>query len=107
MVQVVVDIAGHEKIQPAVAVIVAEGRSRGPVAQSDAGLFGDVRKGAVVIVVIKAILAEIANVDVRPSIVIVVPDGGTKTPAIVGDSRLFGDIGKSAVMIVVEQSCVR
>src|ERR1700736_6242326 len=100
-------VAGDEEIEEAVAVEVAPGWSGGPAAESNTGFFGDIGEGAVVIIVIQAIFAEVGDVDVRPSIVVVVGDGNAEAPALVGDAGFRCDIGESTVMIVVEESGVR
>ena len=55
------NVAGNKEIEAAVAVVVAPGCAGRPVAERDAGLFGDIGKGAVVIVVVEAILAEVGD----------------------------------------------
>ncbi len=104
---VVVDVAGDEEIEPAVAVVVAPGGAGGPVAERDAGFFGDVGEGAVVVVVVEAVLAEVGDVDVGPAVVVVVGDGYAEAPAVVGDAGFGGDVGEGAVVIVVEERGVR
>ena len=84
--QVVVDVAGDEEVEPAVAVVVAPGCAGGPVAESDAGLLGNVGERAVVVVVVEAVLAEVGDVDVGPAVVVVVADGDAESPAVVGDA---------------------
>ena len=103
MVDVVVDVTGDKQIETAVAVIVAEGGAGGPVAKLHPGLFGDVGKGAVVIVAVEAIPAEVRHKNVGPAIVVVVADGNAEAPAIVGDAGLLGDVGEGAVVVVVEE----
>ena len=65
-----VNVAGNEQVETAVPVVVAPGRSRRPVAQRDTGLFSDVGKRAIVIVVVEAIFAEVGDIDVRPAVVV-------------------------------------
>ena len=103
VVHVPVDIAGDEEVEFAVAIVIAEGGAVGPVAERDAGLFGDVGKGAVVVVVIEAVFAEVRDVEVGPAVVIVVADGDAEAPALVGDAGFFGDVGEGAVVVVVEE----
>ena len=100
---VVVDIAGNEEVEPAVAVVVAPGGAGGPVAERDAGLFGNIGEGAVVVVVVEAVLAEVGDVEVGPAVVVVVADGHAEAPAVVGDAGFCGDVGEGAVMVVVEE----
>src|SRR5262245_33026152 len=88
IVRIELHVAGNEKIEPPVAIVVAPGRAGGPAAQRDSGLFGNVGEGAIVIVVVEPVLAEIRNVEVRPAVVIVVADGNAKSPALVGHAGL-------------------
>ena len=96
-----------EEIEAAVAVVVAPGGAGGPVAERDAGFLGDVGEGAVVVVVVEAVLAEVADVDVGPAVVVVVADGHAEAPAVVGHAGFCGDVGEGAVVVVVEERGVR
>ncbi len=102
-----VDVAGDEEVEAAIAVVVAPGGAGGPGADGDAGLFGDVGEGAVVVVAIEAVLAEVGDEEIGPAVVVEVADDGAKAPAIVGDAGLGGDVGKGAVVIVMEERGVR
>ena len=102
-----VDVAGDEEVELAVAVVVAPGGAGGPAADGDAGFFCDVGEGAVVVVAIEAIFAEVRDVDVWPAVVVEVADDGAEAPALVGDAGFFGDVGEGAVVIVVEEGGVR
>src|SRR5579883_2994898 len=104
---VVVNIAGDEEVEAAIAVIVTKSCAGRPVTQSDSGLLGNVGKRAVVIVAIQAVLAEVADEDVRPAVVVVISDGYAKTPAVIRHSGFVGDICKCAVVVVMEEGCVR
>ncbi len=97
------NVAGDEEVETSVAVVVAPGGAGGPVAEGDAGFFGDVGKGSVVVVVVEAVLAEVGDVDIGPAVVVVVGDRGAESPAIVGDACFGGDVGEGSVVIVVEE----
>src|SRR5207302_1706388 len=97
----------NKEIEPAVAVIVAPGCASRPAAESDAGFFGNIDKGAVVIVVVEAVFAVVGDVNVGPAVVIVVGHGDAKAPAVVGDAGLIGDVGEGAVVIVGEEHGAR
>ena len=57
-----VDVAGHEEIETAVAVIVAEGWRRvDQLPRVHASLLADIGEGAVVIVVVETVLAEVGD----------------------------------------------
>ena len=107
MVDVEVHVTGDEEIEKAVAVEVSPGWSGGPAAESYAGFFGDVGEGAVVIIVVEAILAKVSDVDVGPTVVVVIGDGCAEAPALVGDARLGSDVGEGTIVIVVEESGAR
>src|SRR5271156_441366 len=103
MIGIEFNVAGNKEIEKTIVIVITPGRARRPSAQRDSSFFSNVGKGAVVIIVVEAVLAEIRNVDVGPAIVIVIANHGAKAPALVGDSGLVGDVGKGAVVIVVEQ----
>ena len=107
MVDIEVHVTGDEEIEEAVTVEISPGWSGGPAAESYAGFFGNVGEGAVVIIVVEAILAEVSDVDVGPTVVVVIGDGDAEAPTLVGDARFSGDIGEGAVVIVVEESGAR
>ena len=107
VVAVEVDVAGDVEIEQAVSVVVAPGRAGRPVAERYAGCFRNISEGSVVIVVVEAVLAVVAHIDVRPAVVVVVGDADAVAPAVIGDAGLRGDIGKRAVVVVAEEGGVR
>src|SRR5208282_1760025 len=107
VIEIVFHITGDEKIEEAVAIVIAPSGTGGPSAESDTGLLGYVGECAVVIVVIEAIFSVVGNVDVGPAVVVVVGDGNAKAPALVGDAGFFGDVGEGAVVIVMEEHGAR
>ena len=100
------DVAGDEEVELAVAVVVSPGSTGGPVAEGYAGFGGDVGEGAVVVVMVEAVLAEVGDVEVRPAVVVVVGDGCAEAPAVVGDASFGGDVGEGSVVVVVEEGGV-
>jgi hypothetical protein len=58
------------------------------------------------VVVIEAILAEVADIDVRPSVVVVVGDGGADSPTVISNAGLRGHVGEGAIVIVVKERSV-
>src|SRR5205823_12651393 len=62
------DVAAHEQVEAAVAIVVGEPAARRPAAAAHARLRGDVGKRAVVVVAIEMIAAEGRDVDVLPSV---------------------------------------
>src|ERR1700728_3420296 len=107
MIEIVVHIAGNKKIQTAVAIVVTKSCASRPVAQSDSRFLRNISKRSIVIIVIKAILAEIRHVKGRPSIVVIIAHGHAESPAVIGTSGLLRDIGEGSVVIVVKKSGVR
>ena len=105
--QVKLKVAGHEKVQPPVAVVVAEGCARGPRADCDAGFFRDIRKGSVVVIVVKAVLPIIGYIQVRPAVIVVIPNHAPVSPPVVGYAGLLRYVGERAIVVVVKQSRVR
>src|SRR5580692_7312789 len=59
------------------------------------------------VVVVEAVLAVIADIDVWPAIVVVVGARAAISPAIISDAGRPGHIRKRSVVVVVEQRCVR
>src|SRR5947199_7832300 len=103
--QVEVDVVCDEEVEAAVAVIVDEGTARIPaLAVADySGFLTYIGEGAVPIVVIENVLAEISDEQVVPAIVVVVADAASLSPARVRDAGFQGNVGKRAVPIVAEQ----
>src|SRR5260221_11495559 len=106
-IRVQLELARNEKIDQAVTIIVAPRGSGRPTAQSDASLFRYVSKGAVVVVVIQAILAVVGDVNVQPAVIVIVSDGDAKTPPLVGITGFVGYVTKSPVPMLVKQHCGR
>src|SRR5580658_8865830 len=63
-------VTGNEEVEESVVVVIAPGRTRRPSTERDSSFFRNVGKGAVVIIVVKAVLAEIGDVHVGPAVVI-------------------------------------
>src|SRR5438105_5665752 len=101
VIEIVVNVAGNEKVEQAVAVVVAPSCARGPAAKSDARFFGDVGERAVVIVVVEAILSVVGHVNVGPAVVIVIGDGDAQPPAPVRNAGLVASSGRGASMLLV------
>jgi hypothetical protein len=59
------------------------------------------------VIVVQAILAVVADVDVRPAVVIVVANRDPVPPAVVRYACLHGYIGKGAVMIIAKERRLR
>src|SRR5436305_14172103 len=94
IVYVEFEVAGNEKIKPAIAIVIAETRARAPAFARHAELFSDIRKRAVAVVVIQPRDAEVASIKIRPAIVIIIADGYAHAPALVGDAGFVRPIFK-------------
>src|ERR1700677_3771774 len=103
MLNIVVNITRNKQIQPSITVIVAKGRPRGPVTQGHPRLLRDVRKSAVMVVVVQAVLAIVRDIEIRPAVVVVISYRNSKAPPIIGHSRPGCNIGESAIVVIVEQ----
>ncbi len=66
-----------------------------------AGLFGNVCKSAVPVVVIQRILAVVRNKQVFKAVVVVIADRYCRGPADAFQARFFGDVRKGAVTIIL------
>ena len=107
IIKIKLDITGDEKIEAAIAVVVAERCACGPASQRDASSFADVSKSSIVVVMIQVVLAKIGYVYVRPAVVVEIAHRDAESPSIVGRTGSSRDIRKSPVMIVMEQSSPR
>src|SRR5205807_8776030 len=91
-----------EKIQPAVAIVVADRRAHAGllasvIVESGPGNNGDIGECAVLIVVVQDAGGAVAGYEnMRPAVVIVIQRGNAKGVMAVGliDVRLFGDVFK-------------
>ena len=101
--QSLVDVAGNEEVETAVAVVIAPCGGAGPVAELNAGLLGNVRECAIVIVAIEAVLADVGDVNVGPAVVVEVGDGDACAPAFVCNACLRGDVRECAVVVVAKE----
>src|SRR5262245_58134384 len=100
MIHVELHVAGNKKVESAVVIVVAPGGTGGPAAHGNTGLFRKASESTVMVVVVKAILAEVADVNVGPPVVVIVADGYSKAPALVGNAGVVGHVGKRSIVIV-------
>src|ERR1700740_807454 len=92
-------IPGNKQIEQSIVVVVPPGCPGRPTTQGDTGLFRDVGKSAVVVVVIEAVLAEIGDVKVWPPVIVIIAHGDAESPAWVRDARLIRDVRKGAIVV--------
>src|SRR5215831_3745067 len=87
-----------------VAVVVDECTARPPAGRSlfpKPGLPGDICKGPVTIIAVKAVLAEVGHKDVIESVIVVVGNAYAARPARELQAGFLSDVGKGAVAIVL------
>ncbi len=100
-----VDVIGDKQVEMAVAVVVEEGAAGVPpcLRLQQARLLRDVGEGAVAVVAVEDVLAEVADKEVVPAIIVVIADTAALTPSCAGESGFRGDVGEGAVAIVLEE----
>ena len=91
----VLRVVGHVEIEPAVAVIVDKGRRDTPAGIAGAGDGGGVREGAVAVVAIEPVGAEVGDIEVGPAVVVVVAGGDAHAVAAGADAAGRGDVDKA------------
>src|SRR5712691_10661691 len=90
MFKIKLHVTWNKQIQPPVVVIITPSKSGRPSPQCHTSFLADVGESAVVVVMIKAVLAIVCIADVRPAIIIVVPHGHAKSLTLVRNARHFG-----------------
>src|SRR5262249_22271087 len=101
VVEVVVHVIGDEEVQPAVIVIIYEGRSSRPSRVVYAGGPGNISERPITIISEEVVRSQTGDIEVIETIVIVIADGGAHSPAHVADTGLVRYIGKCPVAVVV------
>src|SRR5215475_12318993 len=91
----------NEQVQPSIIVVVEPDGAGRPSRRRHAGLFRDVGKCAITIVVIQNAAAVLSDVDVGETVAVVVADGNTLSVAAGDDTGFLRNIGESAVAIVL------
>src|SRR5713101_223654 len=94
-------ITGDEKIDEAIAVVVAPGSAGHEAAALDARLFGDVLELAVAQAVVESAAAKPGDEQVELAVVIVICNGHPHAPTAAGQAGIFGDVLESAVRLLV------
>ena len=95
MNQGVVDqVIGDKEIQQAISVDIRKGRARAPIRALDSSLARNVGEGAIRVVSVEGIAAEIGHVEILVSIVIDIPNGRASAISPVRDTRRNAHICK-------------
>ena len=104
-------VIDDEEVEQAIVVDVDPSSGNGPeravfgvVPLVQAGLFRDVRKGAVAIVVVKGIAVDAGNKNVGMAIVVVISDGHSDVKPSALQASFVSDVGKDAVAVVPVQT---
>src|SRR5207253_10828038 len=101
-IQSQVNIVGHEKIRPAIAVVVEKCTAGIPaaVAARHTGLFRPIGKSAVMIVALKLVFSVIGHKEVIVAIVVIISGTSSLSPAAVSQPRLLSNVVKSSITVV-------
>jgi len=103
--QVEIDVIGDEKIEVAVAIVVDESAASVPALAraGDTGFLADVGEGAVAVVVVENIFAEVGDEKIVETVVIVIADAHALSPAGMMQAGFGSDISEGAVAIIFEK----
>ncbi len=101
-----VDVIGDEEIKVAVTVVVEKRTAGVPAlpALDEAGLCGDIREGAIAVVLVKNRLAIVAHEEIIEAIVVIIAHTTSLAPAGARHAALRRDVGEGAVAIVLEET---
>ena len=103
--QIEINVVGDEEIELSVAIVIEEGAACSPAdsLSSDSCFLAYIGEGAVAVVVIQHVLAEVGDEQVVVAVVVVIADADALSPPRVLKTRLQGDVGESPVAIVLEE----
>ena len=106
--EIEIHIVGDNQIEAAIAIVVDEGAARAPgLARSgDSGLLSDFSEDPM-IVVVKAVLPVVGDVEIFPSVIVVIPDADALAPTSRRQPCFGSDIGKGAVVIIMVEAIRR
>ena len=99
--KVPIEIAADEEIWFAIVIVVKETGRRHPATGFEPGFRRNIRKSAVVIVVVKNHAAKVCDQQIGKSIVIVICRRDAHPETAPAHAGLFGNVRKGAVMIIV------
>ncbi len=107
--QVEVDVAGNEKIQQSITVIIYKSRPRTPARAitRDSCFLCHLRESTVAAVVIQGIFAVTADKKIVISIVVIITDAYALPPPSADQSGLLGNIRKCAVAVIAIEAICR
>src|SRR5205823_3587578 len=105
--RVIVDIVGHDEVEPAIAIVVHEAGGGGPERIVEAGLARDFPKGAVAVVEKEPDSAVLGDQDIRPAVVVDVANRHAHAVADHIEPGARADIDKAAVGPLAEEPIAR
>src|SRR5205085_8414806 len=100
---VVVHVVRDHQIELAIAIVIHKRAARAPhlAASRNTGLFADIRKRAVAVVVVQDIFPVVGHVKVFESVVVVVAHAHALAPSCMRQTGFLCNVGEGAVLIVV------
>ena len=103
--QIEIDIVGDEEIEFAVAIVVDKRAAGVPAlaVPAHARFISYIRERAITIVVIKNVLAKVADKEVLEAVIVVIANADALSPAGVGYASLQSNVGECAVSIIFEE----
>src|SRR5690348_10635386 len=100
LVEIPLDVSGHDEIEPAIPIEIDPARTRRPASSGDTCLFRYVCECPITVVVIQDVSPQIGDIDIRATIIVVVADGDSHAVESAQHSSLLRDIGECAVAVV-------
>ncbi len=104
--EIILGIARHKEIELPVPIVITKRRTCRPHVEGDSRFLSDVGEGAVMVVVVKAILANVRYIEVGPTIVVVICDRYADSPAIVRYTGSISKICEGSIVVVLKERCV-
>src|SRR5438876_4811050 len=101
--EVPLHIPCNDEVEPAIAVVIYEGRACAPTAATDARLGSHIGESPVAIIVIKSVSAEVRHQKVSVAVVVVVAGCDSHAVQAPLQTSFLSDVGKGAIAIVVIQ----
>src|SRR5881397_2312145 len=103
--QVEIDVVRDEQIEFAVAIVVDKRTAGVPAfaVPAHARFVSYIRERAITIVVIKNVLAKVADKEVLEAVIVVIANADPLSPAGVGYASLQSNVGECAVSIILEK----
>src|SRR5260370_4982024 len=104
------NVVRYEEVEMTIAVVIQKSTSGSPSHRPrfpESGLLGHIRKSAVAIIAVEAILSVIGTEDVVEAVIVVIGDTHTVCPTHGSESCLIGHIRKRSVAIILIEAIGR